>query len=63
MQDCIDFCHKHNIVPKIKVVTANDLGEVYKELASKNDSIIRYNINEKIMVQMKFQECPRHRSE
>jgi len=40
-QDCIDFCHKHNIVPKIKVVTANDLGEVYKELTSKNDSIIR----------------------
>lgn len=40
-QDCIDFCHRHNIVPKIKVVTANDLGEVYKELASKNDSIIR----------------------
>merc|ERR1711872_324920 len=40
-QDCIDFCNKHNIIPKIKVVTAKDLGEVYKELASKNDSIIR----------------------
>ena len=40
-QDCIDFCHKHNIVPKIKLVTSNDLDNVYKELASKNDSIIR----------------------
>jgi len=40
-QECIDFCHKHNIVPKIKVVTSSDLGEVYKALSAKNDSIIR----------------------
>jgi len=40
-QECIDFCMKHNIIPKIKIVTSKDLGEVYKELASKNDSIIR----------------------
>ena len=40
-QDCIDFCHKHNIVPKIKTVTWGDLDQVYLDLSSKNDSIIR----------------------
>ena len=40
-QDCIDFCHKHNIVPKIKLVNSNDLEGVYKDLSSKNDTIIR----------------------
>ena len=41
-QDCINFCHQHDIVPKIKIVTCEDLDDVYVELASKNDSIIRY---------------------
>ena len=40
-QACIDFCHKHSIVPKIKLVKWTDLGQVYQELSSKNDSIIR----------------------
>merc|ERR1712218_113011 len=40
-QDCIDFCHKHNIVPKIKIVTSKDLDGVYENLSSKNDTIIR----------------------
>jgi len=40
-QDCINFCHKHNIVPKIKTVKWNDLDQVYLDLSSKNDSIIR----------------------
>jgi len=40
-QDCIDFCHKHDIIPKIKIVTCNDLDEVYTSLSNKNDSIIR----------------------
>ena len=40
-QDCIDFCHKHEIVPKIKLVTWKDLDGVYKELKAKNDTIIR----------------------
>ena len=40
-QDCIDFCHKHNIVPKIKLVTSNDLDSVFKLLHGKNDSITR----------------------
>jgi len=40
-QECIDFCSKHNIIPKIKLVTSNDLEGVYKELSSKNDTIIR----------------------
>jgi len=40
-QQCIDFCHEHNIVPKIKVVTSKDLKKVYMELQKKNDSIVR----------------------
>lgn len=40
-QECIDFCWEHNIIPKIKVVTAAELGEVYKEIGGKNDSILR----------------------
>merc|ERR1712098_416943 len=38
-QDCIDFCHKHDIIPQIKIVTCNDLDEVYTSLSNKNDSI------------------------
>jgi len=40
-QDCIDFCHKHNIIPKIKLVNSTELERVYQELSSKNDTIIR----------------------
>jgi len=40
-QDCIDFCHKHGIIPKIKLVNSGDLDDVYKALSGKNDSIIR----------------------
>lgn len=41
-QECIDFCHKHKIVPQIKIVKASDISDVYKVLVSKNDSIIRH---------------------
>merc|ERR1711990_1141951 len=40
-QECIDFCAKHKIVPITKVVKASDLGQVYKQLSEKNDTIIR----------------------
>ena len=40
-QRVIDFCHEHNIVPKIKLVTAKDLDKVYEELSQKNDTILR----------------------
>ena len=40
-QKCIDFCHKHKIVPKIKLVTAKDIDDVYASLSQKNDSIVR----------------------
>lgn len=40
-QECIDFCHKHNIVPKTKLITAKDLDKVYEELRGKNDSVLR----------------------
>ena len=44
LQECIDFCGEHEITPKIKVVTAEDLGAVYEELGNKNDSVLRYDI-------------------
>jgi len=40
-QECIDFCHKHNIVPNIKIVTWKELDGVYTKLKEKNDTIIR----------------------
>ena len=40
-QECIDFCAKHNIVPKINIVKANQLDAVYQQLLGKNDAIIR----------------------
>merc|ERR1712059_222923 len=44
-QECIDFCHKHKILPKIKIITAADISNVYKVLNSKNDSIVRHVID------------------
>merc|ERR1711990_826671 len=40
-QDCIDFCHKHNIIPRINLVNCSELDRVYQELGAKNDTIIR----------------------
>ena len=40
-QDCIDFCSKHDIIPKIKIINSNSIDKVYEELTNKNDSIIR----------------------
>ena len=41
-QECIDFCHKHGIIPNIKVVTSDALLDIYKRLKDKNDSAVRY---------------------
>jgi len=40
-QECIEFCEKHKIVPKTKLITADQLDSVYAMLNTKNDSIIR----------------------
>ena len=40
-QECIDFCHRHKIVPRTKLVTADSLLDIYKMLNSKNDSVVR----------------------
>ena len=40
-QECIDFCAEHNIVPKTKMVKSTDLDDVYKQLNTKNDTILR----------------------
>lgn len=31
-QECVDFCAKHNIYPDCEIITADKLGEVWKEL-------------------------------
>ena len=36
-EDCMDFCSEHKIVPRLKLVTADQLPEVYANLAQKND--------------------------
>jgi len=41
-QECLDFCSEKNIRPKIKIVTVNDLDDVFANLRSKNDSIVRH---------------------
>ena len=41
-QRVIDFCHQHNIIPRVKLVTDRDLDRVFQELTVKNDSIERY---------------------
>lgn len=41
-QDCMDFCAKHNIVPKTKLIDASELDDVFAQLEKKNDQIIRY---------------------
>jgi len=41
-QDCIDFCAKHNVVVSHEIIKADRLDEVFKNLASKNDSVKRY---------------------
>lgn len=41
-QDCMDFCAKHDIVVSHEVIKANQLDNVYKKLAAKNDSVKRY---------------------
>ena len=40
-QECIDFCAKHRILPKTRLVTAGQLDEVYRQLGNKNDEVIR----------------------
>ena len=41
-QDCVDFCAKHNILPKTKLVKATELDGVYSSLEQKNDQVVRY---------------------
>jgi len=41
-QECMDFCAKHKIIPKIELVKADQLDAVYESLAKKNDQIVRY---------------------
>ena len=38
----MDFCAAHNIVPKVELITASQLDDVYAALEKKNDGVIRY---------------------
>ena len=39
LQDCMDFCAKHKIVPNIKLVKVDELDQVYATLMGKNDQV------------------------
>ena len=41
-QDCMDFCAKHDIVVSHEIIKADQLDNVYRKLAAKNDSVKRY---------------------
>ena len=41
-QDCMDFCTKHKIFSKIKLIKASELDDVFSLLEKKNDQIVRY---------------------
>lgn len=41
-QDCMDFCAKHKIFSKIKLVKASELDHVFSILEQKNDQVVRY---------------------
>mmetsp|Transcript_26085 Transcript_26085/g.46384 ORF Transcript_26085/g.46384 Transcript_26085/m.46384 type:complete len:361 (-) Transcript_26085:173-1255(-) len=41
-QECVDFCHKNNIVPTVDVVSCDKINEVYEILSTKNDAVKRY---------------------
>jgi len=41
-QECIDFCAKHNVVISYELIKADRLDEVFKNLATKNDSVKRF---------------------
>ncbi len=42
LQECMDFCAEHNIVPTVELIKANQLDDVYAALEKKNDGVIRY---------------------
>jgi D-arabinose 1-dehydrogenase-like Zn-dependent alcohol dehydrogenase len=41
LQDCMDFCSQHNIIPKVELIKADQLDQVYAML-KKNDGTMRY---------------------
>lgn len=41
-QEVIDFCAEHKIIPDTKLVTGDQVDEVFKVLKEKNDGITRY---------------------
>ena len=41
-QECIDLCAEKGIKPRVELVTADKLGEVYVRLSEKNDGVKRF---------------------
>jgi len=44
-QECVDFCHKHQIYPDVELVEAKDIDMVWNKLKSVNDTGLRYVID------------------
>ena len=40
-QRVVDFCAKHNIFPRVRIIRHTDLDQVFQQLEHKNDSIDR----------------------
>jgi D-arabinose 1-dehydrogenase-like Zn-dependent alcohol dehydrogenase len=46
-EECLEFCVRHDIKPAVRIITGDDLDHVYKTLADKNDSVVRYVLDVK----------------
>lgn len=53
-QECVDFCHKHNIYPDCQTVTADKLDWVWEELDKSNAAGLRYVIDIKASLASDF---------
>lgn len=42
LQECVDFCYKHDVYPDVEVVDAGDIEQVYAALEKSNSSGIRH---------------------
>ncbi|KAL3794934.1 hypothetical protein HJC23_004311 [Cyclotella cryptica] len=50
-QEVIDFCHKHNIYPDIKMIKAKDLNEAWKALCEGKGDGVRFVVDIKASLQ------------
>ena len=52
LKACMDFCAKHKVVPSIKIITADELEEVFMALQSKNDQVTINSSQKHLLMQI-----------